>query len=397
MNVLVVVDGHLYKTPDGSIWAERIYSYGFFARYLSVFEKVFVAIRITDIDSNDEYPILCSGPNIEYRPIEEFRGPKEYVKKYTKIKKGLKKYFKDCDCGIFRIPSTVGYQFLHAFQKTGKPYAVEVVVDPWDFAAPGMLDTPLRPIIRRVWTNNLKKACLEANGVSYVTQFALQERYPSYARIHGEDKEHFESYYSSVNIPDNYYGKEKEYSQLHSPIQIVHITNSISNHVKGHQELISAVKVLKEKGYAVHVDFVGDGTLINEYEKYAESLGVKEQVQFVGKLATPDLVRSKLMSSDMFVFPSHAEGLPRVLIEAMAVGLPAISTNVNGIPELLSRDFLVPPGEVQELADKIMALIDDANKYELASHNNLVKSREYSDSKLQDRRKTFFERLKSLC
>lgn len=397
MKVLAVADGHLYQTPDGRIWAERIYSYDFFARYLSAFDEVRVAIRITDIQSSDEYPILCSGPNIEYWPIEEFRGPAQYAKKYFKIRKGLKNCFHGCDCGIFRIPSTVGYQLLHAFQKTGKPYAVEVVVDPWDFAAPGMLGTPLRPVIRHTWTRDLKRACLHANGVSYVTQFALQKRYPSYAKFQGESKEHFESCYSSVNLPDDYYGEAKKYRQIHSPIRIVHVTNSISNYVKGHRELISAAAELKKQGYTVQVEFVGDGKLIHEFEQLAKAMDVGDQVRFIGKLATPDLVRAKLLDSDMFVFPSHAEGLPRVLIEAMAVGLPAISTDVNGIPELLAAEYLVPAGEVNDLAAKIKRFADNDKLYEQASRENIEKAREYSETDLQERRKKFYKKLANLC
>ena len=51
MEVLVVVDGHLGRTPDGRVWSARIYDYAFFARYLSAFEQVRVAMRIHDIQT----------------------------------------------------------------------------------------------------------------------------------------------------------------------------------------------------------------------------------------------------------------------------------------------------------------------------------------------------------
>lgn len=397
MKVLVVVDGHLVRTPDGKVWSARIYNYEFFARYLSAFDEVRVAMRIKDVKNNEGYPNLCSGEHIEFWPIDEFKGPKEYLVKFIKIKKKTKQYFDGCDCGIFRIPSTVGYQFLHAFQRTGKPYSIEVVVDPWDFAAPGTLKTPLRPIIRHYWTNSLKQDCLKANGVSYVTKYALQERYPSSAKIHGEDEQHFEEYYSSVNIPESYFGGPKDYQNVNHPVKIVHVTNFIGNHVKGHEELIEAVSKLKKKGIDVEVDFVGEGTLIEEFKQYAIDHGVEEQIHFVGKIATPQEVRKKLQESDAFVFPSHAEGLPRVLIEAMAVGLPAISTNVNGIPELLSKEFLVEVGNVDELARKIETIVTNPEVYNKASKDNLNRAREYSESILQSRRKDFYNKLKQLC
>lgn len=393
MKVLVVVDGHLVRTPDGKIWSARIYNYSFFARYLSAFDEVRVAMRIQDVQTNEGYPNLCSGSDVEFWPIQEFKGPKEYITKYYSIHKGMKKFFEGCDCGIFRIPSTVGYQFLHGFEKTGKPYSIEVVVDPWDFAAPGTLKTPLRPIIRQIWSRDLKKACLKANGVSYVTRFALQARYPSYARKYGEDSKHFEEYYSSVNIPESYFGTEKKYKDIGNPLRIIHVTNFIGNHVKGHEELIKAVEILKIRGINVCVDFVGEGTLIDEFKKYAKELNVDDRIEFVGKLATPNDVRNALKQADLFVFPSHAEGLPRVLVEAMAVGLPAISTNINGIPELLERDYLVEVGQVTELADRIQSLAENEEQYNLASKKNLNKAKEYSEELLMQRRKEFYYKL----
>lgn len=393
MKVFVVVDGHLIRTPDGRIWSAGIYNYDFFARYLSAFDEVRVAMRIQDVDTNNGYPNLCSGSNIEFWPIQEFKGPKEYITKYYAIRKELKKGFEGCDCGIFRIPSTVGFQFLHGFEKTGKPYAIEVVVDPWDFAAPGTLKTPLRPVIRQIWTRDLKKACLKANGVSYVTKYALQKRYPSFARKYGEDNTHFEDYYSSVNIPEEYFGIERKYDETKRPFQIIHVTNFIGNHVKGHEELIEAVGILKTRGIDVHVNFVGEGTLINEFLIFAKKNKVEDRITFVGKLATPADVRNALIKADLFVFPSHAEGLPRVLIEAMAVGLPAISTNVNGIPELLDKKYLVEVGQIEELADKIQLFVENQEEYNKASENNLIRSKDYCETELMQRRKQFYLKL----
>ena len=116
MKVLVVVDGHLGRTPDGKIWSSRIYNYYFFARYLLGFDEVRVAMRIHDIKDNRDYPNLCSGPNVEFYPVEEFKGPKEYALKYFKIRRSISSFFEGCDCAIFRIPSTIGYQFWKEYR-----------------------------------------------------------------------------------------------------------------------------------------------------------------------------------------------------------------------------------------------------------------------------------------
>lgn len=397
MKALVVVDGHLVKTPDGKVWSSKIYNYHFFERYLYVFDEIRVAIRIKEVESNKGYPNLCSGKNVEFYSIEEFKGPKEYIKKYLKIKNKIKESFKGCNCAIFRIPSTVGYQFLNQFRKTKLPFAIEVVVDPWDFAAPGNLNTPLRPFIRTIWTNKLKKACMIANGVSYVTKYALQERYPSYSKKNGETSDYFESYYSSVDIPNNYFGTPKKYEKNKKNYKIVHITNNIGNYVKGHIELIDAVSILKSKDIKVDVDFVGDGDLVEKFKKHSIKQGVKNQIRFVGKLSNSQDVRKKLLESDLFVFPSHAEGSPRVLIEAMAVGLPCISTNINGIPELLDSNFLIEVGKTDMLAEKIKMLITNNHLMENQSERNIQVAKNYSESKLQIKRNEFYRKLKNLA
>ena len=58
MKVLVVVDGHLVRTPDGNVWSSGIYNYDFFKRYLSVFESVRIAIRMSEVKTNKNYPNL---------------------------------------------------------------------------------------------------------------------------------------------------------------------------------------------------------------------------------------------------------------------------------------------------------------------------------------------------
>ena len=396
MKVLVVIDGHLIKTPDGKVWSSRIYNYSFFSRYLSAFDEVRVAVRISDKKNNDGYPNLCSGKGIEFYPIDEFRGPKEYAKKYFSIKKKIVNAFNDCDCAIFRIPSSLGFQFCDAFKKTHRPFAVEVVIDPWDFAAPGMLKSITRPLVRIIWTLKLKKICKKANGVSYVTKYALQKRYPCMARYKQNEK-YFEDYYSSVNISKSFFSCEKKYEGNYDRIKIIHISNTISNYVKGHKELIESLALLKKENIYPEVTFVGAGELIDDFKKMAKQNNVEEQVVFVGKLSNSLEIREELLKNDLFVFPSHAEGLPRVLIEAMAVGLPCISTNVNGIPELLEDEFLVKVGDVQTLADKIARFVKNPSLMEKESKRNIDIAKQYSEEVLQKRRENFYKKLRRIA
>ena len=89
--------------------------------------------------------------------------------------------------------------------------------------------------------------------------------------------------------------------------------------------------------------------------------------------------------------PSRSEGLPRALLEAMAKGLPCIASNVGGIPELLSEQYLVEKDNAAQLASTILKLSQSIPLLSEASQRNLRIAREYEITILNQRRKTFYQ------
>ena len=94
------------------------------------------------------------------------------------------------------------------------------------------------------------------------------------------------------------------------------------------------------------------------------------------------------------VFPSKSEGLPRTIIEAMAVGLPCIASNVGGLPELLDKEYLFAPTDVQGIVEKICYLINNPQELENMSKKNIANVKQYSSDLLMKRRIAFYENLK---
>ena len=115
----------------------------------------------------------------------------------------------------------------------------------------------------------------------------------------------------------------------------------------------------------------------------------------MGYLTRPEL-DVFLSTVDVFVMPTRAEGLPRVIIEAMAKGLPVITTPVSGNPELVSDYFLVDYNDVETLADRIEELITNKSLYETTSKENFENSLKYEASVLEKRRDDFYFELKKL-
>jgi glycosyltransferase involved in cell wall biosynthesis len=106
---------------------------------------------------------------------------------------------------------------------------------------------------------------------------------------------------------------------------------------------------------------VGDGEGREEYEGLARSRGLDDRVAFLGEIPEPD-VEKVLFGSDVLVLPSFIEGLPYVVIEAMACSLPVVASRVDGIPEAVpdgEAGLLVPPGDADALRDALSKTAGD--------------------------------------
>lgn len=129
---------------------------------------------------------------------------------------------------------------------------------------------------------------------------------------------------------------------------------------KGQKYLLGAVSVLKNKFPELRLLLAGDGPLRKELEDYAETLGITENVLFLGmRRDIPEL----LSAMDIFVFPSLWEGLGNVLIEAMAAGKPVVATDIPPVREIVTSEdsgFLVPPADSQALAEAITLILEDS-------------------------------------
>lgn len=131
---------------------------------------------------------------------------------------------------------------------------------------------------------------------------------------------------------------------------------------KGQHILIAAIARLLEEGRNVRLRLVGDGPDRKSLEKMVDELRLRDHVIFEGAV-NQDRIRSLYSQADLFVLASFAEGIPVVLMEAMAMEIPCVTTFITGIPELI-RDgvdgVLIQPSDEIELARAIGRLADDA-------------------------------------
>ncbi|MGN1370631.1 MAG: glycosyltransferase family 4 protein [Aristaeellaceae bacterium] len=390
MDVLVVADGHYYRDANDNVYAETTYDYNFYKRYLTVFDKVYAVVRTEKVDCVKGKK-LSSGPNVEFLDLPAYTGPWEYAMKYLAIRRLAKKYCQHTPCAIFRLPAATANVMCSVFSRTGKPFAVEIVVDPWENFAPGSIDSILRPMIRYSWTKIVKDMCLRAIGAAYVTESYLQRLYP--CRAMKGDHRAFTAAYSSVELPDDCFAAPRTYSRK-AKWHIAHVANTFADNGKGHRVLIDALALVRNRGYDVTVTFIGDGPKRSEFEAYAREKQVYEYTKFLGRLPSGLEVKRVLADADLFVFPTKAEGLPRGLLEAMSEGLPCLSSPTCGIPEVLEKEFLIDYDDSNGFAEGIIRCINDPTLMERMSKKNLETARMFRASVLNSRRMSFYNQLK---
>lgn len=387
--LFISCDDYIFR-HDGSFYFKNQEWKAFYDRYLRVFENLRICNRVIDEEILKRERVLVSDPRIEIYPLPIFHGPAEYITVYGRIGKAMKSAIEGCDAAILRLPSTVAQRISRRVQKSCIPYACEVVFNARDgfISSSSFMEKLLWLIIDR----RMRRVCKGADGVSCVTEHQLQKRYYSIK------ENHFTSHYSSLALEKSFYSLPRQFPS-NKRLTIAHVSNQIRlDGRKGEKTVIDALKLLKDKGVMVNLAFAGDDwdNSTSAILEYSASIGVEGQVHCVGYLSRSEL-SVFLDESDLFVLPTKAEGLPRVIIEAMAKGLPVITTPVSGNPELIQPDYLVDYDDINGLVDRIGVLVTDKKEYEKTSSVNYFKSLEYQAHILEGRRDEFYSYLKSRC
>lgn len=133
--------------------------------------------------------------------------------------------------------------------------------------------------------------------------------------------------------------------------------------VKGIKELLSAIKILVAKGYRkLRLFLVGDNQLGSYIDEYLAANGITNNVVLVGSVSH-EKVKIWMNFANAFILPSHSEGTPTVLFEALYVGIPSIFTKVGGVGDILTNGqeaLLIEPRSVTAIEQAIETLINDS-------------------------------------
>jgi glycosyltransferase involved in cell wall biosynthesis len=379
---LVAANPRFAITPDGNFWyMNSAHAYEYWEDYLEVYDELLLMARGIPHDSPPEGWKQATGPGIRAIAVPDFRSAKDILKQYRPMQEIVRKALEQTDSVHLRLPDPLG-ELTWRTLPSGRPYAVEVVGDPWDVFAPGAFPKAIRPLYRVWYAAQLKRMCAKASTASYVSEYMLQRRYPPKRAV-------FTTHFSDATLPEEAYATEPRSFDVKGTLKAIFV-GTLEQTYKGPQILIKAIALAREKGLDVQVTLVGDGQYRGWLEDMAAELGITDHVTFTGQVANRDEVRKLLSDSHIFVLPSFQEGVPRGMIEAMAQYLPCISTTVGGIPELLPPEDMVPPGDPEALAAKIIQVAGDPERLAKMSARNYPKSREYSKEALHPRKTALY-------
>jgi glycosyltransferase involved in cell wall biosynthesis len=386
VRVLITASAHFAIAGDGSLWIQNAsMGYALWARYLEVFDEVRLLVRARPHAELSEGWTRASGPGVKAVPLPDSVGPWGFAKDYARIAGTIRQALAEAEAVLLRVPCHIGGE-VWRWLPPGRPYGVEVIADPWDAFSPGAVRHVLRPFFRWWFTRRLHSQCAGACAAAYVTEGALQRRYPP-----GPDA--FATSYSDVELGQSSFAAVPRTPAPSNPRRLVFV-GTLAQLYKAPDVLLEAFALCAHQGLDVRLCLVGDGKHRPELEKRAAALGVSEKVEFRGQIASGELVRRELDRADLFVLPSRQEGLPRAMIEAMARGLPCIGSTVGGIPELLPGSDLVPPDDARGLARALRSVVTDHARMARMSARNLEKAREYAPERLARRRGHFYEHVR---
>lgn len=268
---------------------------------------------------------------------------------------GKTQHFDVCQV-FFGIPSgPIGYGLR---KKYGIPYIIRF----GGGDIPGFQDRfaflykILGPFLKVIW-NNADALIANSDGLKRMA-FDFYNKKPIDVIYNGVDTEEF---YPSVK-------SESSHDSNGESINLLFVSRLIER--KGLQFVIPKLKEIEEKSHKkIHLIIVGDGPYREELEKIAKKNECTGMIHFVGQKDKTELL-PYYQQADIFIFPSKKEGMPNVVLEAMACGLPIIMTPCEGSRELVTNNGMIC--SIDTFADKITELCSNAKLRRDMGQNSLI-------------------------
>jgi glycosyltransferase involved in cell wall biosynthesis len=379
-------DHRFERDASGTYYSYGALPYQALARYLKHFDRVLVVGRVQE--SSGSTQTVASGEGIEWACLE--RSSRLALFFGLGVTRHVRDVMARVDCVIVRMPSLIGPIVCREAIRTRKPWMVEVVGCAWDTLwNHGSLQG--KAVALPVHLRN-KHYIEKAPFALYVSQQALQHHYPCRGECLGCSN-------VIVDTPRREV-LERRLARLDSGLDgqppTLGLVGSLDVNYKGHETALRAIALLKGSVPTLRLRCLGGGDP-SRWAGRAAALRVAGQIEFSGALPSGAPVLEWMDRLDLFLIPSLTEGLPRALIEAMTRALPAVGARAGGIPELLGKGCVHPPGDHRHLARLIKHFLERPDEMKVHAHRNWETACDYAADILEERRHRFLDKFKAFA
>ena len=344
-----------WQTPDGALYEAE----GSFARYVDslapYFDEISLCVPVFDRPPAEGTRVRAT--NVRLAPLPYFPGPRQFYPMLPFVYGRLRQWVASCDVVHLRVPTPAAIFAFRLARAKGVPVFLLVVGD-------------YRALLPHLPYRGLKKAlfaayvAFEERALSHMTRHALTFANGAALRAKHEQDGSRVIETKTTTLQETDISSRIDTCQSDA---VRLLTVSRIDPRKGLRVLPAAVAQLVERGIDATLDIVGPPIgLIGEEEQRliladAAALRVGDRVRLRGTVPLDDLMKL-YRDYDVFVLPTRpGEGIPRVLLEAMANGIPIVTTNVSGIGSLIANGqngILLEDATADAIADAVRMLVE---------------------------------------
>jgi glycosyltransferase involved in cell wall biosynthesis len=356
-------------------------AYAAYAIPLQLFDEVLIVAPYVDVEAGQPEHQRVAGSGVKVLGIPFALNNYFAKKKY--IFRILSEHFSQDTVIMDQDASLISYIVLDFARRHNIPYAMKIVADPYDYFSKEAYRGWFRIFLRYYHYYKQRLYCYGADVVFYVTKQQLQKKYPTKGKG-----------FSMSNVVL----QEKDFvvprsTDKRDDLKILWVGHYVQPS-KGALVLLKALLMVIRKGHALQLTLIGDGDYKQECIAFTLKHNLQRLVRFLPELPHSPEFFNYFSEADMFVLPSFHEGLPRVLIEAMAKGLPCLAFDTGGISECLSSEALVYKKRPKELAEKIMQVMQDPVLRNRLAEESVATARQYQHNLLQAELRKGLQQLK---
>jgi phosphatidyl-myo-inositol dimannoside synthase len=343
-----------WQTADGALWEAE----GSFARYVDsiapYFDRVILSVPVFDTPPAAGSRVRAA--NVTLAPLPYFPGPRQFYPMLPRLQSRLRAWVDQCDVIHLRVPTPAAIFAFRLARARRKPIFLLVVGD-YEALLPHLGYRGIKKTLFGMYVAFEEWALrfMTMRALTFANGGALRRKHEAHGAIVHETRT------TTLSLADV---STRTDTCANGRIRILCVSRIDPR--KGLRSLPAVIGGLTAAGHDVTLDIVGPTIgLIGESERdaiaaEAQHRGVAGRVNLRGAVALDQLM-PLYRDFDLFALPTRpGEGIPRVLMEAMAAGLPIVTTDVSGISSLISsgdNGLLVPEGSTERMIEALRSLI----------------------------------------